>query len=192
MLSGTDGRDIWQVFRAEGMLGNGRNTMCSRVLKQERSLAYMKAHQPATLYLGYTVEEYRRAQRTYARYAVKGISVAFPLVEQKIGKAECLHRIQNCWGLTLPRRYEFLDHANCIPCIKGGLAYWGLMYLYERPAWERAVQAEEEFGHRIVTKAGSLKEELNHCLRLADDYLKKRDAANAQESLFEYPCECAV
>jgi len=188
----SDGRDIWQVFRDEGFLGNGRNTMCSRILKQERSLAYLETHQPATLYLGFTIEEYRRAQRTYARYHRYGIGVAFPLVEQKIGKAECLHRVSECWGIQLPRRYEFLDHANCIPCIKGKKAYWGLMYLYERQAWDRAVQAEKEFGKTIFTEAGSLVEELDNCLRLAKTYLEKRQAAQAQESLFEYPCECAI
>lgn len=188
----SDGRDIWQVFRDHGYLGNGRHSLCSFELKQRRSLAYMKTHQPATLYLGFTVEEYRRGQRTYARYAVKGISVAFPLIEQKIGKAECLHRIKNCWGIELPARYKFLDHANCIPCIKGKKAYWGLMYMYERQAWDRAVQAEKEFGKTIFTEAGSLVEELDNCLRLAQKYLDKRDAAEAQESLFEYPCECAA
>ena len=188
----SDGRDIWQVFRDEGMLGNGRNTMCSRILKQQRSLAYLKAHQPATLYLGFTVEEWRRAQRTSARYRQHGINVAFPLIEQKIGKAECLHRISNCWGIKLPTRYSFLEHANCIPCVKGKKAYWGLMYLYERTAWDRAVQAEEEFGFTIFTQAGSLKEELDNCLRLANEHLLKKDAARMQESLFEFPCECAA
>ena len=188
----SDGRDIWQVFSDEGYLGNGRNTMCSRVLKQERSLAYLKAHQPATLYLGFSMEEWRRAQRTYARYHKHGIKVAFPLIEHKLGKAEILHRVENCWGVQLPRRYDFLDHANCIPCVKGKKAYWGLMYLYERDAWNRAVQAEEEFGSTIFTEAGSLTEELDNCLRLAKGYLAKRDAANAQEELFDFPCECAM
>lgn len=188
----SDGRDIWQVFRDERMLGNGRNTMCSRILKQERSLAYLKAHQPATLYLGYTLEEGGRAQRALGRYAVEGINVAFPLIEHKLGKAECLHRISNCWGLSLPSRYDFLNHANCIPCVKGKKAYWGLMYLKERQAWDRAVQAEKEFGFTIFTEAGSLEEELENCLRLANEYLGKREAERAQTDLFELPCECAA
>ncbi|MHC4463612.1 MAG: phosphoadenosine phosphosulfate reductase domain-containing protein [Planctomycetota bacterium] len=184
----SDGRDIWQVFKDEGYLGNGRNTPCSRILKQERSLAYLKAHQPATLYLGFTVEEWRRAQRTYARYHRHGIRVAFPLIEQKIGKADCLHRITTCWGLRLPDMYQHFGHANCMPCVKGGLAYWGLVYLYERPAWERAVQAEKEFGKTIFTKAGSLRKELDHCLKLA----REAEAAQSQAELMLFPCECAI
>jgi len=56
----SDGRDIWQVFEDEGYLGNGRNTMCSRILKQERSQAFLQAHQPAVLYIGFTIDEYHR------------------------------------------------------------------------------------------------------------------------------------
>lgn len=188
----SDGRDIWQVFHDEGYLGNGRNTMCSRILKQERSLAYMQTHLPATLYIGFTVEEWRRAQRTYARYHRSGIRVEFPLIEAKVGKADCLHRVTKCWGVRLPEMYEHFNHANCMPCIKGKKAYWGVVYLKCRHAWERAVQAEKEFGKTIFTEAGSLKEELTNCLRLAHEYLAKRDAADVQTELLAFPCECAA
>lgn len=186
----SDGRDIWQVFKDEGMLGNGRNTMCSRILKQERSLAFIKAHMPAILYLGFTVEEWRRAQRSHARYATKGIPVRFPLIEQKISKDECEHRVVKCWGIEKPQMYEWADHANCIPCVKGKKAYWGLIYMFERDAWEKASNAEKEFEHTIFTEAGSLEEELPNCLRLAEKYLAKKD--KDRESLIEYPCECAA
>ena len=84
------------------------------------------------------------------------------------------------------------EHANCVPCIKGKKAYWGLIYKFEREAWERAAKAEEEFGHTIFTEAGSLREELHGCLRLADAYMEKREATEAQGTLFEFPCECAL
>jgi len=186
----SDGRDIWQVFSDEGYLGNGRNTMCSRILKQNKSLAFMKSHQPAILYIGFTVEEWRRAQRLYARYLRHGISVSFPLIDNNIGKDECLRIVSDCWRLKLPFNYEFLDHANCIPCVKGKKAYWGLIYLYERSAWDRAVLAEKEFNNTIFTEAGSLTDELDNCLRLAKKYLSKRKAKKSQTELFDSPCEC--
>lgn len=188
----SDGRDIWQVFRDEGMPGNGRNTPCSRILKQERSMAYMKANRPAALYLGFTCEEVRRAHRTFARYAASGIEVRFPLIERNIGKAECLHRVENCWGLSLPKLYAWADHANCIPCVKGKKAYWGLIYKFERDAWARAADAEDEFGHTIFTESGSLRDELSECLSLADEYLAKKAGKRAQGDLFDFPCECAT
>lgn len=64
--------------------------------------------------------------------------------------------------------------------------------MFEREAWNRAVQAEEKFGKTIFTEAGSLTEELDNCLRLAHKYLDKKDAANLQGELFDFPCDCAV
>lgn len=188
----SDGRDIWQVFDDEGFLGSGRNTMCSRILKQERSLSYLKAHSLATLHIGFTVDEWVRAQRTFARYAQHNIEVRFPLIEQRIGKDECFHRVTKCWGLRPPQMYEWADHANCIPCVKGKKAYWGLIYMFERDAWERASAYEEKFGHTIFTEAGSLEEELQNCLRLAKKYLQRKDGEHRQQELFALPCECAL
>ena len=186
----SDGRDIWKVFEDEGYLGNGRNTCCSRILKQKRSLNFIKSHQPAILYIGFTSDEYRRAQRTLARYALKGIQVLFPLIERKVSKSECFHQVTNCWNITPPEMYEWADHANCIPCVKGKLAYWGLVYMYEREAWEKTAEKEKQFGHTIFTEAGSLEEELQHCLQLAREHQQKRDQQNRQGNLFELPCEC--
>lgn len=187
----SDGRNIWQIFEDSGFLGNGRNTMCSRILKQERSMKFLKKNAPAILYIGYTVEEWRRAQRLSGTYAREGIEVKFPLLEGKIGKKECLHRVENCWGIKLPKSYDFLEHANCRPCIKGSLAYWGLMYKFDRPAWEKTSEMEKKFKHTLFTRYGSLEDELERCLKLADIYLKKRKSDRDQMDLFEFPCECA-
>lgn len=187
----SDGRDIWQVFKDEGILGNGRETPCSRILKQERSLRFMKEHEPSVLYLGFTLEEWRRAQRSKARYEREGIKVRFPLVEQRITKAECERRVTQCWKIDKPLMYSWADHANCIPCVKGKKAYWGLIYMFERKAWDKACEAEKEFEHTIFTEAGSLEEELENCQRLARIYLKTKQAGERQENLFDFPCECA-
>ena len=188
----SDGRDIWQVFEDEGYLGNGRNTMCSRILKQERSQAFLQAHQPAVLYIGFTIDEYHRAQRVFSRYRQQNIEVKFPLIEQKISKAECFYRVTQCWGLQPPLMYQWAYHANCIPCIKGGKAYWGLIFLFEQAAWKKASMYEEKFGHTIFTEAGSLKDELPNCIRLAKKYIQKKAGRSAQGELFRFPCECAV
>jgi hypothetical protein len=192
ILEDSDGRDIWQVFEDQGYLGNGRNTMCSRILKQERSLKWLLDNKPSTLYIGFTVDEWDRAQRVFARYKRHAIDVKFPLIEQKIGKEECFHRVKNCWGITPPEMYKWSKHANCIPCIKGKKEYFGLLYMFEREAWQRTSDAEEEYGHTIFTEAGSLREELQNCLRLANKWLQKSDGEKRQTSLFSMPCECVT
>jgi len=188
----SDGRTIWEVFSDEGYLGNGRNTPCSRILKQERSLKYIKSHLPACLYIGFTLEEYRRAQRTFARYNNHDIEVKFPLIENKLTKDECFHRVKSCWGINPSNLYSWAEHANCIPCVKGKKAYWGLIYMFEYEAWKKAVQAEKDFKCTIFSEAGTLEQELNNCLRLAKSYLSKKSQDQKQFSLFEFPCECAV
>lgn len=188
----SDGRDIWELFDQHGYLGNGRNTMCSSILKQQRSLAFLQAHFPVTLYIGFTSDEWRRAQRLYSRYTKYGIDVKFPLIDAKLSKEECFQKVTQCWKIDPPTMYGWSNHANCIPCIKGKKAYWGTLYQFERAAWEKTVQYEEKFGHTIFTTGESLKELLPDCLRLAKKYLEKKDGARRQESLFEFPCECAV
>ena len=188
----SDGRDIWGVFKDEKYLGNGRNTPCSRILKQERSLKYLKANSPAIIYIGFTMEEWRRSQRTFARYNKHGIEARFPLMEAKLTKEECMHRVKNCWGIEPPALYKWAEHANCIPCVKGKKAYWGLIYMFEREAWDIASMSEKEFNQTIFTEAGSLEEELDNCTRLAKAYLEKQEAEREQMSLFDFPCECAV
>lgn len=186
----SDGRDIWTLFRDEGYLGNARNTMCSRILKQELSIKYCQERSPCKIYFGFTVDEHRRAQKTQARYALYNIEVGFPLIEQRINKEECRHRVENCWGIRPPAMYEHFNHANCMPCIKGKLGYWGIIYKYARGAWDRAVQAEKEHGHTILTDGRSLLEARDECIRIAENQEKKRQAGELQDLLFEYPCEC--
>lgn len=38
----SDGRSVTQVFRDEGFLGNNQNAMCSRILKREPGLVFIK------------------------------------------------------------------------------------------------------------------------------------------------------
>lgn len=186
----SDGRDIWQVFKDEAFLGNAKKTMCSRILKQEIAMKYCKAHKPCIIYFGFTSNEWRRAQNVLSRYAQEGIKARFPLMEQRIPKDECRHRVENCWGIKPPAMYEHFDHANCMPCIKGKLAYWGLVHEHERDAWDRAVRAEREHGHTILTDGRTLIEAKEHCIRLAIKHEKKEYAAELQDSLFELPCDC--
>ncbi len=194
----SDGRDIWQLFEDVKYLGNNRRDPCSRIMKRERSMKYAKNNQPCILYYGYTYgltpkkHEGDRAQRIFARYLVEGINTAFPLLEQKITKEECEHRVVNCWDIAKPQMYEWADHANCVPCIKGKKAYWGLINMFCRTAWVRAVEAERVHGHTIFTQAGSLQEEEENCLTLAKKYLDKKRQKDDQGSLFEFPCECAI
>jgi hypothetical protein len=86
--------------------------------------------------------------------------------------------------------YEWADHANCIPCIKGKKAYWGLIYMFARHAWDKAINEERYFGNRIFTDGDFLEKELPNCLRLATRRLNKKKGQRLQGELFDLPCEC--
>ncbi len=186
----SDGRNIWELFEDKGFLGNQRMSPCSAILKQEIGDRWIRQNLPATVYFGFTMEEHLRAQRTALKMEKLGAVAVFPLIEQRIGKNECLHRIEKCWGIRLPDMYSWAEHANCVPCVKGGLAYWGMVYLNAPEAFEKAAQVEEATGEQILkeTRYGTLREELPHCLELAEKWKAKKD----NESLFETPCDCSV
>jgi hypothetical protein len=187
----SDGRDIWQVFDDEGFLGNHLMTPCSRHLKQERGNRFLMANQPCVFYLGYTVEEWQRGQRTYARFASLGIDVRYPLIEEKITKEQCLDRVTKCWGLQLPEMYSWANHANCIPCVKGGMAYWGCIAYFYPDIFSKACEYEKKYASHIM-KDGFLLEKKSRCIELAKELLSKKDGERKQVRLFEFPCECAV
>ncbi len=187
----SDGRDIWQLFEDEKFLGNQRVTPCSRILKQETGDRWMRKHCPCVVYLGYTVEEWRRAQRMHVRADKKPWEVRFPLIEKRISKSECMSTVSECWGIRVPKMYEWADHANCVPCVKGGLTYWGMVYLNAPDKWERAAATEDAVGQQILSiKYGTLREELSHCLELARKWMLKKEESR-MPLLANQPCECA-
>lgn len=156
----SDGRSVTQLFKDEKFLGNNRNTPCSRQLKQEQGNRYteelIEAGYTVTIYEGMTSpdDNHRLAGRR-AAFADLGADVRFPLIEHKLSKADCKRIVTECWGIKLSNSYDHFEHDNCLNrgCVKGGLAYWGLLYLYRRNVWEKAAAEEEEFGHSILSSS---------------------------------------
>ena len=85
--------------------------------------------------------------------------------------------------------YSWAEHANCIPCVKGGMAYWGIIAMKYPKIFLKAIQFEEKFDHHIL-KDGFLKDIRQHCVLLARSYLAKKDGQKRQVSLFSLPCDC--
>lgn len=191
----SDGRDIWQLFEDTNMLGCQRFSQCSRMLKQELGDKFIRKNLPCTVYFGFTPDEQDRADRITVKMEMIGAQAGFPLIDLGITKEDCLRLVTNSWGVALPEMYQWADHANCVPCIKGGLAYWGMVYKHARPAWEKAVAAEKKHGQQILKKTlyGTLEEELPHCLLLAEKYEAKKKKRRRTTPLLSQPCsECAI
>lgn len=136
-----DGRDIWQVFRDERMLGNTRADPCSRVLKRDLSAKWLEKNAPdATLIFGYDWTEVHRHERSVLRWAPR--PVASPLIDPPLRlKTELLADLESR-GIEPPRLTAMgFPHNNCGGgCVKAGQGHF-LKLLEELPDvyadWER-------------------------------------------------------
>lgn len=140
-----DGRDIWQVFRDERMLGNTRIDPCSRILKRDLSKKWLAENAPdATLVFGYDWTEVHRLDRTRERWAPR--PVLAPLTEPPYRLRSELIADMEARGLQAPRLYGLgFSHNNCGGgCVKAGQGHFAHLYrtLPEVYAdWERNEQA---------------------------------------------------
>lgn len=140
-----DGRDIWQVFEDERMLGNTRIDPCSRILKRELSRAWVTDHAPdAAIALGYDWTEVHRHERAVAAWAPR--RVVSPLTVPPYRLRADLFADLEARGIRPPRLYAHgFDHNNCGGgCVKAGITHF-LRLLDVLPAvyedWERHEQA---------------------------------------------------
>lgn len=153
----SDGRSVTELFHDEGMLGNGQNTMCSRILKAEQGSAFvreLKAHgHDVTKVIGYSAAEPKRVNRMVGYCAREGITARFPVIEEGVTKQEsadwCIAQ-----GVMPSSMYHWAEHANCVGCVKGGRAYWIAVAQHDPEVFEQRARLEEEFGHPIIRGGG--------------------------------------
>ena len=138
-----DGRDPWQVFNDERMMGNTRADMCSRILKRELLDRWRRDNAPdAAVIIGFDANEAHRLDTTSARMAP--VKVRAPLIERGIWR-EGAHEIVKADGIRLPRLYRMgFPHNNCGGfCIKAGQGGFALL-LEHFPARYAYHEAQEE------------------------------------------------
>jgi len=141
-----DGRDIWQVFRDERMLGNTRADPCSRVLKRELTRKWLAVNRdPAdtTVVLGFDWTEIHRLDR--ARLAWVPWTIDAPMTRPPYRlRAELLADLETA-GIAVPRLYRMgFEHNNCGGgCVKAGLGHFAQL-LRVFPARYAEWEANEE------------------------------------------------
>lgn len=146
----SDGRTPWDVFDEEGMIGNTRADLCSRILKRELLWGWLEENaNPETdaVVIGFDAnEEHRFLPLAKSRQPWK---VRAPLIERGIFKETAIKMLE-ADGLTLPRLYRMgFPHNNCGGfCIKAGHASFALLldFLPERYAEHEA--REDAFRQR--------------------------------------------
>lgn len=122
-------------------LPNARQRWCTRVLKIEPCLAYLKAHQPAVLYVGLRADEEER-KGIYS----EDVQCRFPLRE---------------WGWDLKAVWRYLDERGiCIPkrtdcarCYGQRLIEWRDLWQNYPHIYQEAVEQEERIGRTFRSKS---------------------------------------
>jgi 3'-phosphoadenosine 5'-phosphosulfate sulfotransferase (PAPS reductase)/FAD synthetase len=89
----SDGRSVTQLFRDECFLGNGQNAMCSRILKADQGVKFVRellsAGHSVTRVFGYSAAEPERIHRM-SGYALRdGFDVVFPVASEGVTKQAC-------------------------------------------------------------------------------------------------------
>jgi 3'-phosphoadenosine 5'-phosphosulfate sulfotransferase (PAPS reductase)/FAD synthetase len=150
-----DGRTPFDVFNDEGMMGNSRADLCSRILKRELAERWLKANCDPTdtaLIFGLGWSEVHRfddgsGRGVRPRYAKLGWpNVEAPLLSKPFWtKDELITRAIEA-GLPVSEAYaDGFEHDNCGGgCVRAGKAHWAHL-LRVRPRvyaeWERQEDA---------------------------------------------------
>jgi hypothetical protein len=146
LVTVSDGRDIWQVFRDDRFLGNSRLANCSKFLKQKPCRDWLEANtDPAdtVVYVGIDWTETHRLpaiERGWAPYAVCAPLTEAPYLDREQTQQACIDA-----GMALPRLYRAgFVHNNCGGfCVRAGQAQMELL-LREHPERYAFHEAEEE------------------------------------------------
>lgn len=156
-----DGRDIWQVYEDEGIMGSTRIDLCSRILKRELSKKWVHENcgpEIATVYVGIDWSEDHRFRRM-ARYW-QPFTVEAPLTEPPYLTKNDLIAWAESEGVRNQRLYEEgFRHANCGGfCIKMGHA--GARHLLRmRPkAFAYHEERERRFRERVGKNVSILRD----------------------------------
>jgi hypothetical protein len=179
-----DGRDIWTLAEQYSAIPSNRMPFCTEQLKIRQMHKYLKRIEGNfTLYYGYGADEWQRVQKQTARFEVKGIKTAYPLVNAGLTGEDAKRIIRDEWKFCLPEPYLYLKHNNCLPCFKGGKGYFVEIVKSYPQYYERAAKLEETTGYTVFQDI---------TLRQLQE---RAEAEQLQLSIDDYntlPCMCAV
>jgi 3'-phosphoadenosine 5'-phosphosulfate sulfotransferase (PAPS reductase)/FAD synthetase len=148
----SDGRDIWEVFDDNNMMGGTRADMCSRELKRERATKWVKENcdsETSTVYVGIDWSEdhrFRRMKRFWSPYKVSA-----PMTEPPYMTKDDVLSWLRSEGIEPPRLYALgFKHNNCGGfCVKAGHGQFAhlLRTLPDRYAYHE--EKERAFRERV-------------------------------------------
>ncbi len=156
-----EGRDPWQVFEDERLIGNTRADPCSKHLKRELAANWREAHLKrgeVTVHVGIGWHERHRFEGRPGdkpglreRMAAKGWRYEAPLIQPPHLSRQEIFDWMHSEGLAPPRLYALgFEHANCGGfCVKAGHDHFRLL-LEQRPELYAYHERQEERVRRLL------------------------------------------
>ncbi len=141
-----DGRNPYEVSRAQHVIPNNKLAPCTFRLKIELFRAWLAGQaEPVTVHIGYDFSEVHRCEPTRRNYENLGYSVDFPLLWKPIEFRPYAQVSRDDWGVEPPRMYALgYTHANCGGrCVKQGQGDW-LRTLANFPGRYAEIEAWEQ------------------------------------------------
>lgn len=173
----TAGVSLVQIIEAENILPSHRMRWCTRRLKIEPTIAYIKANSPAVLYVGLRADEDETA-----RVGIYGSDVVsdFPLRR---------------WGMTEDDVWDYLHHrhitipvrTDCEYCYDQKLREWRRLWRTNPEKYMEAVRYEDKTGHTFRSPSRDTQPVrlIDLAAKFAAGYIPQGDSD--QMSLFEAP-----
>lgn len=175
-----EGRDPWEVYFAERMLGNSSKDPCSKILKRQMADRWLAANchpENTVVYLGLDWSEAHRfddgdGHGAKHRYAKNGWHAEAPLCEPPYIDLDKIKRIRAA-GLEPSSGYDNgAGHDNCSQfCCKGGQGHFGNLYEFypDRYAFHEANEtAFIEFIERDVSMLTEQRNTIKYTLTLQE------------------------
>jgi len=131
-----DGDGLEQVIAEQGMIPNFRARFCTRILKIEPTIEYLKANAPCVQYVGLRADEETR-QGIYGD--IKGVTQSYPLREWKWSIDEVLSYL-SAKGVSIPRR------TDCGLCFFQRLGEWKSLADNHPDVYAQGERIEAEVG----------------------------------------------
>jgi 3'-phosphoadenosine 5'-phosphosulfate sulfotransferase (PAPS reductase)/FAD synthetase len=116
-------------------LPNWRQRWCTRLLKIEPTVAFVRTHQPATLYVGLRADEELR-EGIYS----EDVASDFPLRRWGWG-------LRDVWRYLGARRILIPERTDCAECFGQRIAEWKRLLFKHPHLYARAESYENETGH---------------------------------------------
>lgn len=115
LISLSDGRDVWEVYKDVKFLGNSRIAPCTRILKQTLAREWIeKNYDPkdVTLYIGIDWSEAHRLEKIKENW--KPYKIYAPLMDKPYLSKEDIFGVLKRFGIGKPRLYDMgFSHNNC-------------------------------------------------------------------------------